>query len=87
MKVYYVARIVEEDDGSAYIDELGIFASVELAMVGIRAAIMRHRNKGIELTPDDYHTKMFTLRESDLQAQVINETDSTCITCHPEERE
>jgi hypothetical protein len=86
MKAYYVARIGEDEDG-AFIDEIGIFASVELATIGIKSEIMRQRNRGIELTPDDYHTKVFTLRETPLQAQVMNETDSTCITCHPEEGE
>jgi hypothetical protein len=84
MNVYYVARIGEDADGT-YIDEIGIFATTELAKIGVVAAVMRLRNKGVETTPDDYHTKQFSLKETPLQAQVINELDSVCITCHPEE--
>jgi hypothetical protein len=86
MKVYYVGRIAEDEEG-IYIDDLGVFATSELAKAGVGASIMRHRNRGIELTPDDYHIKVFTLKETPLQAQVINEQDGSCVTCHPEERE
>lgn len=83
MKVYYIARVAEDEEGG-YIDEVGVFATRELAKQGVGAHIMRLRNQGVETTPDDYHTKMFSLKETALQAQVINEMDSVCVTCHPE---
>jgi hypothetical protein len=86
VNVYQVIRIAEDEDGP-YHDVVGVFATPELATVGIKASVMRLRTVGIETMPDAYHTKEFTVKETPLQAQVINEMDNICITCQPEENE
>jgi len=86
VKVYQVVRMAEDEEGH-YHDIIGLFATPDLATIGINASIMRLRNVGIETVPEYYHTKEFTIKETPLQAQVINEMDSICITCNPKEEE
>jgi len=86
VKVYQVIRVAEDEEG-VFHDIIGFFDTPKLATICIYASIMRLRNVGIETVPEYYHTKGFTIKETPLQAQVINETDNICITCHPEEEE